>query len=1005
MLRIIKFTLVWAFQLFIGIQELSAQKITNSGKDFWFAFTEMFDKSSAVYWVNITSNDSAKGTVSIPGVAWTQNYSINPGQVAEVRIPSNFATILGSDTTVNRAIHITSDNEVVVFAVSYHAFRHEASIVLPTIVEGKRYRVMSYQSEIKGNTLYESEFNIVSTGDTVIYKVTPSADIAGGRTANVSYIDTLLPNEVYQAQADSSHDDLAGTLIESINDKPFAVYSGNVWSTVVCRPNSDPLMEAMYPTNSWGSNYFTIPTPSVNKDYVKMVADQDTTIIFKDGVLVDTLNAGEFYDDTITTVHQYTSSKPMALGHFLVTGQNGCSQNSNTDPSMIMLNATEQMYLDSITFFAVDTNAIDSHFVHVITRTVDTSLMFLNATQMVGWIPFTQDTKYAYRTERIKPGNHRLETRGCGFIAYSMGIGPAVSYGYAAGVSLVDLSNSIQFTNAINGSDTICLGDTVQFKSVSFANALSFSWDFGDGNTDTLENPTHGYATNGTYVVSLTTVYSCATVTTKDTVEVPPTPIVNLGPDTTLCNGDSLTFSINTHVFKAFWSDSSTQQFLTVSDPGKYWVEVSNFCGADTDSVTVQIITADSLFAGKDSIICQYSPIILGGNPTSPGNPKFKWTPSLDLDFDTVPNATLTPSNAGQVSYIVAATHEKGCVVKDTVSFKILSGAKVDAGPDKIICDDTTTSIRLGGNPTGSPSSKYVWGPASELINSNSANPTTKSGFTRVYYLLVQDTSGCTNTDSVIVSRFGFQSSNKNINCGGDSAQLEVKDVLGVMPIKYLWKPNYALTSDTIANPIGFPDSTINYTVIVTDSLGCIDSTIVTVAVSDKVKADFDLLIKSRCEDATITTFNKSTNAATYNWYYNGSSYSSDKDFRVNVDFTTSNLFKLIVKSNDLCVDSLEKSAVINEIEDFKGEAMPNVFTPNSDGINDLLDFNLGNDLSQCSQVFVYNRWGVLVYESTKGFPIWDGRTFTGEEVVSGVYFYRLTIHDKDFQGHVTLVR
>ena len=124
--------------MLLGGQDIFSQKITNSGKEFWFAFTEMFDKSSAIYWINITSNDSAKGIVSIPGVAWAQSYSIGPGQVAEIRIPSNFATILGSDTTVNRAIHITSDNEVVVFAVSYHAFRHEASIVLPTIIEGKR---------------------------------------------------------------------------------------------------------------------------------------------------------------------------------------------------------------------------------------------------------------------------------------------------------------------------------------------------------------------------------------------------------------------------------------------------------------------------------------------------------------------------------------------------------------------------------------------------------------------------------------------------------------------------------------------------------------------------------------------------------------------------------------------------------------------------------------------------------------------------------------------------
>ena len=76
------------FVLLISAQSI-AQLVTNSGKEFWFAYPEMYDQSRAVYCVNITGNDSTSGTVSIPGQSWTQNFSIKAGEVARVNLPSN----------------------------------------------------------------------------------------------------------------------------------------------------------------------------------------------------------------------------------------------------------------------------------------------------------------------------------------------------------------------------------------------------------------------------------------------------------------------------------------------------------------------------------------------------------------------------------------------------------------------------------------------------------------------------------------------------------------------------------------------------------------------------------------------------------------------------------------------------------------------------------------------------------------------------------------------------
>ena len=194
------------FVLLISAQSI-AQLVTNSGKEFWFAYPEMYDQSRAVYWVNITGNDSTSGTVSIPGQSWTQNFSIKAGEVARVNLPSSMVTIIGSNLNAAKSIKIVSNDNVVVFAVTYHAFRHEASLILPNRSVGKSYRAISYKSETKGG-LQESEFVVVAIGDTAVVNITPTANIAGGRNRNVTYTVTIPPNNVYQAQARSALDDL-----------------------------------------------------------------------------------------------------------------------------------------------------------------------------------------------------------------------------------------------------------------------------------------------------------------------------------------------------------------------------------------------------------------------------------------------------------------------------------------------------------------------------------------------------------------------------------------------------------------------------------------------------------------------------------------------------------------------------------------------------------------------------------------------------------------------------
>jgi len=90
---------------------------------------------------------------------------------------------------------------------------------------------------------------------------------------------------------------------------------------------------------------------------------------------------------------------------------------------------------------------------------------------------------------------------------------------------------------------------------------------------------------------------------------------------------------------------------------------------------------------------------------------------------------------------------------------------------------------------------------------------------------------------------------------------------------------------------------------------------------------------------------------------------------------------------------------------------IPNVFTPNFDGIND--GFNLEGDCIKSVHKRIYNRWGMLLFESTQIAESWDGRTRSGKIVPEGSYYYIFTVsfsddtgsNEQTFKGAFSLMR
>ena len=160
--------------------------------------------------------------------------------------------------------------------------------------------------------------------------------------------------------------------------------------------------------------------------------------------------------------------------------------------------------------------------------------------------------------------------------------------------SAVVQSDTLSGIQLLATDTVICQGTAITFSSLfSSLGNTGVTWYFGDGDSIKNINPvTYSYDATGAFVVTTTAVYrACQNVTTSRTVNVLPQPILNLGPDTSICEGSgAITLAaVNTVGSPAtwLWSTGETTPSISVSTHGLYWATVNvNNCYA-SDSVIV----------------------------------------------------------------------------------------------------------------------------------------------------------------------------------------------------------------------------------------------------------------------------------------------------------------------------------------------------------------------------------------------------------------------------------
>jgi len=404
----------------------------------------------------------------------------------------------------------------------------------------------------------------------------------------------------------------------------------------------------------------------------------------------------------------------------------------------------------------------------------------------------------------------------------------------------IDLKEIIAEADFTFMSDICALPVTVNFDNQSIG-AISYFWDFDDGDTSDLENPTHVFPNPGTYQVSLVALDS-NTCNGADTAYINifiPGPLnATVSPFDTICQGDTTQISITATGGQNYqWSPATGLSSSTIANPlanppssTLYTVIAidTNGC-ADTASVLVEVLPHISAGFTPNFIPCSI-PVQVDFLNTSTGGINYIW------DFDDG-GATSTQTDAqhiyngdGTYTITLIAVDSNSCNFADTFSVTIFlpPPAQITVSGGDTICTGQTTQLNASGGQT------YLWSPATELDNPTSPNPNAGPGSTTNFQVIAIDSNGCADTGYVQVDVYppAF------IEAGSDIL-LDVGDVPVLNPTipsngVFYWTPSTGLSCTICNNPVATPETSTMYYLYFTDIYGCtyVDSLLVMVTPS-----------------------------------------------------------------------------------------------------------------------------------------------------------------------------
>lgn len=600
----------------------------------------------------------------------------------------------------------------------------------------------------------------------------------------------------------------------------------------------------------------------------------------------------------------------------------------------------------------------------------------------------------------------------------------------------------------------VCLGPAINFTDQSTAansTVTQWSWDFGDATTSSGQNPVKTYALPGTYTVklSVTSAIGCQTVNNiaTRTVVVNPLPAADFNTSLPGCETRDITFtdasSANAgNIIKWTWNYGDGNNAVRTN--GTPFIH--NYVTANTYPVTLQVETdkgcISTLLTKPVAIhpvpdagfilpeICLTDPVApfidtsrvatgsislwnwnFGDPNATPGSPNTSTLQNPGHRYNTVGSYTATlivTTVQGCTDTIAQAFIVNGSI--PVAGFTVQAPNTLCSNADVAIADASTVDfgnivkVQIYWDFANDPSAVITDDiPAPGRIYMHRypefGSPAMKTYTIRyVAYSGISCVSITTRTISVLATP-SLQFSAVNPVCAKDPPfQLTQAQLLNVMPGTFVFTGD-GVSSSGLFNPsaAGAGLHTIRYTYTGTNGCSNYKEQPVQVYPVPTVDAGPDRFML----EGGLTTLLGSGKGNSVSFLWTPAGYLTNNVIAQPIATPPDDIYyTLLVTSADGCKASDEVFVKV-----LKAPVIPNIFSPNGDGVHDKWEIGYLESYPGCV-VQIYNRYGQLVYRTVNYTTPWDGR-INGQDAPVGTYYYIIDPGNgrKPMTGFVDIIR
>lgn len=397
---------------------------------------------------------------------------------------------------------------------------------------------------------------------------------------------------------------------------------------------------------------------------------------------------------------------------------------------------------------------------------------------------------------------------------------------------------------------------------------------------------------------------------------------------------------------------------------GTYWVKIKDATGC-VDSMQVSVLQAypdlvlDTVFT---------SPASCSGNADGTitiqgagGNPAYGYSINNGSSYQS---STVFNVHAGTNQVLIR--DQNGCKLQvANIQVPLDNTVTLQTGTDPIICEGSQTSLPASSNGT-----TFQWTPANTLNNATALNPDASPVVNTMYYITAT-TGICTQRDSVqvIVRPAPLPDAGNRVEvCYGGDTQLQGSGGTG-----FEWTPSRYLSSTQVANPVVSQPSNITYYLHVTDTYGChslkADSVFVFVQPPARLYAGEDTAVAMNQPLQLQAIDVNGLGFSTYHW--SPGTGLNNPNIANPVAVLTAEYTQFIVEAST-AAHCIGTDTIV--VKTYRGPEIyvPTTFTPNGDGLNDLIRaIPIGMKSFHFFRIF--NRFGETVFSTTDERMGWNG--------------------------------